>query len=646
MSIDLLESPFQGLRSYGILDTTINIKKMAKFYKSLQEIFDSKTHSVYIALQLQVAELINVLLSKYQHCIYQPTLKGISKNSKVTTMEVTDFEGNHHSLFLKFQIHDIQDDLRIDAYNAFVLQTLMPNSPHFIKTLDILRTFYSKKMDERVWDLEDYFGKNGSIIIQDERIEIEPPQFLPHVTEDPIILRNFGDILEDKNLRIAKLLIAKRMIGPSLSDVTYSLDSNNFNYYLPRLKKLFNVMCEVGKYGFVHNDAHIHNILFDLQTQEFALIDYGRVSVNPTLMGAKAVSVNRYIEWVTLHTEPAYLNKYLQAYQHSKQTFEYNFYYSNTVSDNFISYKNVNEMTSDPTLQKRLTSSLYLFDVSTITLGIMDLVYIKRPIETTEDMNILVKETLLDTRILIITQDIIMVREFNDLSTLMDTTSFLLQSQQNNIDTFLPGIIWTSFIFTSLYEMNPTNEIIEKREGKTTILLINRHLLKKHHLMHYYYQYSPLLLWYCRTTIFKYLDKALEYISRILGTENLNGGMLSARIPMSVRSMRSQYLTKPRRTKQPKPMDGQMDSVINYNRTEAPSEELTKWLKNYKPKPVPKVKSDEDPFTVLAPYLEATRIQNEKYHPFVEELKKYKPEIPPKYKNKLPLSSKDGSTSR
>ena len=645
--VNFLESPFQTLKSkYNILDISFNIKRLAQFYKYLQESLDSKIHSIYISVQLQLAEIINVLLARYQSCIYDPVLKGLSLNAQVTTMNAIDFENKSTSLFLKFQINDSQDDIRLDAYNGFALQLMLPDSPHFIKTLDIFKTFYNKNGENRVWDLKNYLGPESTIIIKDDRIEIEKPDYLPHITEDPIVLRNFADILEEKGLRIPTVLMAKRIIGPSLRDIVYSLDNNNIDYYLPRLKNLFNTMIDLGKYGFIHNDSHVNNVLFDLKTQEFCLIDYGRVSIDPKFLGTKGINLNQYVEWVQLQTDYNYLTKYFKNYQHSKKTFEYNFYYSNTVSENYISYKFVHEITNNPILQNLLIKSLPLFDISTMTLGILDPIYIPRTEQKpTDDMRIIINETLLNYQILNITNDKLIIREFNDLSKLLSTTDIITLLQGKNVDTLLPGIIWASFIFTSLYEVDPTDEIVAKIEGIQSVLVIDRHLLKKHHLMHYYYQYGLSLLWKCRTTLFKYLHIAVQYILQILPPKNLNGGMLSSRIPMSVRSLRSNYLSKPRRVK-PKPIDGQMDSVINYNRTEAPPKELTQWLKNYKPIPVPKVQPNENPFTALAPYLEVTRIQNEKYHPFVEELKKYKAEIPPKYKSKVHKQSKDGITSR
>jgi len=105
--VNFLESPFQTLKSkYNILDISFNIKRLAQFYKYLQESLDSKDskiHSIYISVQLQLAEIINVLLARYQSCIYDPVLKGLSLNAQVTTMNAIDFENKSTSLFLKFQ---------------------------------------------------------------------------------------------------------------------------------------------------------------------------------------------------------------------------------------------------------------------------------------------------------------------------------------------------------------------------------------------------------------------------------------------------------------------------------------------------------------------------------------------------------------
>jgi hypothetical protein len=664
VKLDLLKSPFQPFNDYQLLDTKISLHKMMRFYKYLQQILTSETHSIYIADQLQVSELINALLSRYKNCEYIPQLKGVSANSKVSVMKVTDNSDQKDAIFLKFQLKDSQDDIRLDAYNAYALQLLMPDSPHLIKTMDLLKTFYNEHMDDAYWNLDDYIGPNGSILIRDERIEVPIPQFLPHITKDPIVLRNFNDILEEKNIKIATLLTAKNIMGPSLRKVIYQLDTNNFGYYLPRLKNLFYTLINLGKYGFVHNDAHNNNVLFDINTHEFSLIDYGRVSLDPKLLGGNLNKINKYIDWVYLHTDPSYLTHFLQNYETLKDTFGRNLEYEQIIPNHYITYKLVRNMIDSPFLQNYLIKHLYMFDISTITLGILDQIFIPKPdAKPTDDAALFFKLYLWDKGLIDITPDKIVVREFNDLCKLLNTSELITTLKSVNMDTFLPGIIWASFIFTSLYEVDPNIPIIEKQEGKIVLLVIDRHLLKQNRFMHYYYQYSAELLWNCKTTMFNYLNIAVKQVFQSLdSSQNSSGGMLSSsvRIPRSVRSLGSQYsrsrnsLRSNYLSPKPKPMDGQMESATEYNRTETPPEHLTKWLENYKPKPIPKINPNEDPFVALKPYLEKVRIQNENYHPYVEELQKYKP--PPAseefianvfgYKQSRSKSIKNGSTSR
>jgi hypothetical protein len=64
---------------------------------------------------------------------------------------------------------------------------------------------------------------------------------------------------------------------------------------MKQLEKFFNELVRFNEFtGFVHNDMHAGNVLFNNETEEFVLIDYGRSYINPGLIkeGSKLTDDN------------------------------------------------------------------------------------------------------------------------------------------------------------------------------------------------------------------------------------------------------------------------------------------------------------------------------------------------------------------
>jgi hypothetical protein len=175
------------------------------------------------------------------------TLLGNSANCMFTRLNVST-ASYKQDYFLKFQVNPDADNILIDNIIGYILSNSITESPVFTKYVDCFNTYVQKSQYGHVFDIDDILSSpNGSI------------QY---------------DKYQHHTFKVCKVNVQEQIKGVSLYSVIKDKGIP------PELYSSLNELCESLKiygrwYGFVHNDIHLDNILYD---KKCTLIDYGRVS--------------------------------------------------------------------------------------------------------------------------------------------------------------------------------------------------------------------------------------------------------------------------------------------------------------------------------------------------------------------------------
>ena len=158
-----------------------------------------------------------------------------------------------------------------------------------------------------------------------------------------------------KNIQFcAKAMIQSHVDGVMLYDVTFAPE-----HFLP-LFNLFNVLKTVGQFGFVHNDAHSQNIMYDSVSKAFVLLDYGRVCFNQVFENVDNHFLLQKLEDLQANKNVSDLMKFDDPDLKIGLVQKYNSMLCNLYDD----------------------TNTYMYDISTICLNILFMTRSKPPIKT------------------------------------------------------------------------------------------------------------------------------------------------------------------------------------------------------------------------------------------------------------------------
>lgn len=447
-----------------------NSPALIKFHEVFQKEFYDKDgiNKVFVLTpyQLQVAYVLKYMYSRYNEIRFNPKLEGDTVNGKMTFIDAINHQGDKESVFIKFQVRPTADDIRVDGLNAFILNMLAPNSPHFMEYHDMFRTLCLEENNKYLWDLKNQIN-NGKLIVDLDIIPITDTRkaqintiytLISNGARIPFVLpykNGFLDRIQvrnhPKNENIVTAFAATRIHGASLHDCLkkVTISRQDIVGFLYTLYDLFRTLYSLRKVGFIHNDAHNCNILWDKYKHSFCLIDYGRSSVDVSLLqNALKYKIEEYTEYVLLNTEESILlNFYDMAYgidANVKKTYEEFVHVGRT---GWISESIIKLRIPDIKKQKLFKKWMVMFDILTITLGSYG--GLRKPVR------IMIEDEYYQSRIFKITNGFIDIMVLDDLLPIVESPNFLLHLSNNNLQILLPGILWLSLVFTGLQKLYP-----------------------------------------------------------------------------------------------------------------------------------------------------------------------------------------------
>jgi hypothetical protein len=199
----------------------------------------------------------------YDKCHRDYTLQGNSANAKFLILQNTTYSLGEKltpvpvPIIIKVQLDYRADDILVDSVNARILHKIGMNNKNIMEYISSFRAYITESSSGN------YELNIGNYIKTLESQLIEPKK----------------QLIEPKRHFAKKCLVAKAVKHRTLGTLMDNINSQHFEGDIcPKLHTLAKTMILLGEnYGFVHNDCHLGNILYDLNTKTFVLIDYGRV---------------------------------------------------------------------------------------------------------------------------------------------------------------------------------------------------------------------------------------------------------------------------------------------------------------------------------------------------------------------------------
>ena len=202
------------------------------------------------------------LNTSHQHSLL-PYSRVKSMNAKFFML--IEKEPSNKELFIKVQVDENADPLHGDAIVLYSLQRYFEDRKELVLFKDHFLQFkYAGCLFVETQGLNHFVAFNPKDQGDDDKIEIAFC-LVCNGLKQPFSLLDLMNNLEFNDT-----------LGDMLNLVGSSLNYNQW-YVFERLSALFEALLYVGaQTKFTHNDLHLANILWDIQTQKFVVIDYGR----------------------------------------------------------------------------------------------------------------------------------------------------------------------------------------------------------------------------------------------------------------------------------------------------------------------------------------------------------------------------------
>jgi len=77
------------------------------------------------------------------------------------------------------------------------------------------------------------------------------------------------------------MIVYEAINGSALIDILENGDIDKKKIITKKFREFYEFLCKIGiNYGFIHNDLHLRNLIYDEETQSIKIIDFGRSSFN------------------------------------------------------------------------------------------------------------------------------------------------------------------------------------------------------------------------------------------------------------------------------------------------------------------------------------------------------------------------------
>ena len=281
-------------------------------------------------------ETSTVILPRSDEClIYEKyiELTGNSTNCK------TGIDGN---VFIKVQLYEATDNICYDILNNFIIDQLL-------ETSKIQNTCFTSLIGCSITQVK-YMLDSRRIFLGVKK------DGKPNVNNKPIV-NTTSDL---PIVYCAKLMKQTYVRGPLLKNMKYSSEHHT------AILQLFNQLQTFGlRFGFAHRDAHLANIIFNTQTSQFVIIDYGRAIFKTTVV--KEI-FDKFLAIADMSSPSPFTQHYINILSIINHD-TYNMYKAYSDDDTLPRYQRLSNQFTD--LYKQGDKLTYLYDISTICLNLL-----------------------------------------------------------------------------------------------------------------------------------------------------------------------------------------------------------------------------------------------------------------------------------
>ena len=338
VTADLTISPFADVMRWApdmLKPRSVGPEEVVAYFSMLQDVFGSVTESVMLPEGLQAMWGAAFFLKRFGGVRYTPEMSSDSGNGVCGSVQ-----GAGSDQFIKLQTKATADDLRMDALNALVMskiladeakknglpadslhESIMSYTDAFLGVLEqgpplprgMPQTYYYKiaelVADGRMLPVVGFFPSDvprelRAAIAAAEQRAAQSGDAIPgagRLADDGRCMKFAGRyaMSYESLLRadaaggpagaaapvLAPAVAFETINGISLRALMGKLDAvADFSAVGQRLSHMIGHMSLFGNYGWVHNDLHLSNILYNKATDRLVVIDYGRTFLDPATL--------------------------------------------------------------------------------------------------------------------------------------------------------------------------------------------------------------------------------------------------------------------------------------------------------------------------------------------------------------------------
>ena len=212
----------------------------------------------------------------YTTFTYTPYIGGLllgnSSNCKFTIATV-NINGNQFKLFNKIvdyneqNINGIQDLLIFDILSALIFDYIL-SLPHYFKYKDLIAKYKGSFLSYSHKDNKQYYWNYNNFINHTSDKSLYNPD-------------NFQNV--DKNNKVIVATYEAIDNPITITEIFKTFESDNdsklIEDIMSNLCDIYDFLIDIGlNFGFMHNDLHMSNLLYNPTTRKIMIIDFGRAS--------------------------------------------------------------------------------------------------------------------------------------------------------------------------------------------------------------------------------------------------------------------------------------------------------------------------------------------------------------------------------
>jgi hypothetical protein len=437
VTADLTISPFADLMRWAPdlrNPRSVGPEDVVRFFLMLQDVYGSVAQSVWLPEGMQAMWAAAFFLKRFGGVRYMPEMSSETGNGACGAVEAIGAGAGRAGAnqFVKLQTKATADDLRLDAVNTLVMseiltaeekrnglptgslhESIMSFTDAFLGVLEpgppaprgIPQTYYYKIADQvadgKLLPVVGFFPSDvprelrAAIAAAEQRAaQSAPAGGVPGAGE----FRDDGRCMKfagryampyESLLRadagpgagaapvLAPAVAFEMINGISMRSLMGKLDAvSDFSAVSQRITHLFGSMSLFGQYGWVHNDLHLSNILYNKATDRLVVIDYGRTLLDPETLPA---DIRDFADRELLKLDMLLHAKHLRGVAEegsgsgiaAAQANRYSEFMKNTAKTLRLPVIRPQTLNLIPRAPADFKKYLYMYDVATVTLGLM-----------------------------------------------------------------------------------------------------------------------------------------------------------------------------------------------------------------------------------------------------------------------------------